>query len=116
MTDDEKFLWKDLSIEDANRLAHENVKDIIACGFDKEKTFVFSNLEYMRFVNKILPVVFLVSPVVMKRMISFLTVHMSQYISMLSTLFSGTSLLIEDLENWGSFNHVHVGDSDGIQN
>lgn len=51
MTDDEKFLWKDLSIEDANRLAHENAKDIIACGFDKEKTFIFSNLEYMRCVR-----------------------------------------------------------------
>ena len=51
MTDDEKFLWKDLSIEDANRLAHENAKDIIACGFDKEKTFIFSNLEYMRCVH-----------------------------------------------------------------
>lgn len=50
MTDDEKFLWKNMSIEDANRLAHENAKDIIACGFDKEKTFIFSNLEYMRFV------------------------------------------------------------------
>ena len=51
MTDDEKFLWKDLGIEEANRLAHENAKDIIACGFDKEKTFIFSNLEYMRFVH-----------------------------------------------------------------
>lgn len=48
MTDDEKFLWKDLGIDEANRLAHENAKDIIACGFDKEKTFIFSNLEYMR--------------------------------------------------------------------
>lgn len=47
MTDDEKFLWKDLGIDEANRLAHENAKDIIACGFDKEKTFIFSNLEYM---------------------------------------------------------------------
>ena len=51
MTDDEKFLWKDLDIEEANRLAHENAKDIIACGFDKEKTFIFSDLEYMRFVE-----------------------------------------------------------------
>ena len=52
MTDDEKFLWKDLGIDEANRLAHENAKDIIACGFDKEKTFIFSNLEYMRLVEK----------------------------------------------------------------
>ena len=48
MTDDEKFLWKDLTVEEANRLTHENAKDIIACGFDKEKTFIFSDLEYMR--------------------------------------------------------------------
>ena len=52
MTDDEKFLWKDLGIDEANRLAHENAKDIIACGFDKEKTFIFSNLEYMRLVEQ----------------------------------------------------------------
>ena len=34
MTDDEKFLWKDLSIEEANRLTYENAKDIIACKFE----------------------------------------------------------------------------------
>ena len=48
LTDDEKFLWKDLSLEEANRLAHENAKDIIACGFDVNKTFIFSDMEYMR--------------------------------------------------------------------
>lgn len=47
MTDDEKFLWKDLSIEEANRLTYENAKDIIALGFDVNKTFIFSNLDYM---------------------------------------------------------------------
>ena len=47
LTDDEKFLWKDLSAEDAHRLAFENAKDIIACGFDKEKTFIFSDIEYI---------------------------------------------------------------------
>lgn len=47
LTDDEKFLWKDLSIEEANRLAYENAKDIIACGFDVEKTFIFSDLDYI---------------------------------------------------------------------
>lgn len=47
MTDDEKFLWKDLTLEEANRLAYENAKDIIACGFDIKKTFIFSNLDYM---------------------------------------------------------------------
>ena len=47
MTDDEKFLWKDLSIEEANRLVYENAKDIIACGFDVEKTFIFSDVDYI---------------------------------------------------------------------
>ena len=48
MTDDEKFLWRDLGLEEAHRLAFENAKDIIACGFDVNKTFIFSNLDYMR--------------------------------------------------------------------
>lgn len=48
MTDDEKFLWKDLTLEEAHRLASENAKDIIACGFDVNKTFIFSDLDYMR--------------------------------------------------------------------
>jgi tryptophanyl-tRNA synthetase len=47
MTDDEKFLWKDLALEEANRLTYENAKDIIACGFDMEKTFIFSNMDFM---------------------------------------------------------------------
>lgn len=47
MTDDEKFLWKDLALEEAHRLAYENAKDIIACGFDINKTFIFSDLDYM---------------------------------------------------------------------
>lgn len=48
MTDDEKFLWKDLGLEEAHHLAYENAKDIIACGFDCKKTFIFSDLDYMR--------------------------------------------------------------------
>ncbi|CAI9740566.1 tryptophan--tRNA ligase, cytoplasmic-like [Octopus vulgaris] len=47
LTDDEKFLWKDFSVEEASRLAHENTKDIIAMGFDPEKTFIFSDFEHM---------------------------------------------------------------------
>ena len=47
MTDDEKFLWKDLSLEECNRLAFENAKDIIACGFDISKTLIFSDVEYI---------------------------------------------------------------------
>jgi len=47
LTDDEKFLWKDLAMEDAMHLSKENAKDIIACGFDVEKTFIFSDLNYV---------------------------------------------------------------------
>jgi len=47
LTDDEKFLWKGLTIEEAEKLAFENAKDIIACGFDPEKTFIFSDYSYV---------------------------------------------------------------------
>ncbi|KAI9030246.1 tryptophanyl-tRNA synthetase [Hyaloraphidium curvatum] len=48
MTDDEKFLFKeDLKPEDTMRFTKENAKDIIACGFDPDLTFIFSNYEYM---------------------------------------------------------------------
>ena len=50
LTDDEKCLWKDLKVEEANKLAYENIKDIIACGFDPEKTFIFSNLDFIGYV------------------------------------------------------------------
>jgi tryptophanyl-tRNA synthetase len=47
MSDDEKTLWKNLEIEEALRLTRENTKDIIAMGFDPDKTFIFSSLTYM---------------------------------------------------------------------
>ncbi|XP_076815465.1 tryptophan--tRNA ligase, cytoplasmic-like [Clavelina lepadiformis] len=47
LTDDEKFLWKDLQLEECFGLSRENTKDIIACGFDPEKTFIFSDLSYI---------------------------------------------------------------------
>lgn len=47
LTDDEKTLWKDLSVEVALKMARENAKDIIAMGFDVKKTFIFSNLDFM---------------------------------------------------------------------
>jgi len=47
LTDDEKFLWKDLDIQECRRLAFENSRDIIACGFDKGKTFIFSDCNYI---------------------------------------------------------------------
>ncbi|XP_319546.6 tryptophan--tRNA ligase, cytoplasmic [Anopheles gambiae] len=47
LTDDEKTLWKDLTVEQSMRMARENAKDIIAIGFDPSKTFIFSNLDFM---------------------------------------------------------------------
>jgi len=47
LTDDEKFFFKDLSMEEARRLAIENARDIIALGFDVKKTFIFADLTYM---------------------------------------------------------------------
>lgn len=48
LTDDEKFLFKGLALEECHRLAFENAKDIIACGFDPKKTFIFSDLDYIQ--------------------------------------------------------------------
>ncbi|KAL1216440.1 Tryptophan--tRNA ligase, cytoplasmic [Cardamine amara subsp. amara] len=47
ITDDEKCIWKNLKVADTKKLGRENVKDIIACGFDITKTFIFSNFEYL---------------------------------------------------------------------
>lgn len=47
LTDDEKFFWKNLTLKETHRLAYENAKDIIACGFDISKTFMFTDLEYV---------------------------------------------------------------------
>jgi len=47
LTDDEKFLWKDFKMEECQRLGWENVKDIIALGFDVNKTFIFQDLTFM---------------------------------------------------------------------
>ncbi|KAG2318258.1 hypothetical protein Bca52824_021380 [Brassica carinata] len=47
ITDDEKCIFKNLKPEDTKKLGRENVKDIIACGFDVTKTFIFSNFDYV---------------------------------------------------------------------
>ncbi|KAL5061489.1 hypothetical protein RYX36_023226 [Vicia faba] len=47
LTDDEKFLWKNLTVDECRRLARENAKDIIACGFDISKTFIFSDFDFV---------------------------------------------------------------------
>ena len=49
MSDDEKFYFKSPSegkpVEHYNKLTYENAKDIIACGFNPDKTFIFSNFK-----------------------------------------------------------------------
>jgi len=48
MTDDEKFLFKDeLEIDVVRQHLRANAKDIIACGFNRETTFMFSDLDYI---------------------------------------------------------------------
>lgn len=51
LTDDEKFFLQKSDdkkdIEEFRQLAYKNARDIIACGFDKERTFIFSDLDYM---------------------------------------------------------------------
>jgi tryptophanyl-tRNA synthetase len=37
-----------MKLEKAHSLAFENAKDIIACGFDPENTFIFSDLDYIQ--------------------------------------------------------------------
>ncbi|GAA95192.1 hypothetical protein E5Q_01847 [Mixia osmundae IAM 14324] len=48
LTDDEKFLFKPaLKIEQVQGFSVENAKDIIACGFKPDKTFIFNDLDYV---------------------------------------------------------------------
>lgn len=48
ITDDEKFFHKhELTLEKAHEMGYENIKDIIAFGFNPEKTFIFSDIDYI---------------------------------------------------------------------
>jgi tryptophanyl-tRNA synthetase len=48
IADDEKYMFKDKQFAEIYNLGFENAKDIIACGFNKDKTFIFSNRDYSR--------------------------------------------------------------------
>ena len=52
LTDDEKYFWKDLGFEEARELAYNNARDILALGFDPERTFMFRNTDYVPFMYK----------------------------------------------------------------
>ena len=46
--DDEKFLFKhQLKVEQVKEFSRQNAKDIIAVGFKPEKTFIFSDYDYV---------------------------------------------------------------------
>jgi len=48
LTDDEKFLFKhQLKVDQTYAFAKQNAKDIIAVGFKLEKTFIFSDYDYV---------------------------------------------------------------------
>jgi len=48
ISDDEKLFFKDnMTVTQLRRLGIENIKDIIAFGFDPKKTFIFSDFDYM---------------------------------------------------------------------
>jgi len=54
MTDDEKFLHDPkLNLDETINYAYENALDVIACGFDPEKTFIFIDTEYAKTLYKI---------------------------------------------------------------
>ena len=43
ITDDEKFIFKNMLLDDAIKYGIENIKDIIALGFNPKLTYIFSN-------------------------------------------------------------------------
>lgn len=47
LTDDEKYLWKGQKMEEVRKHTLENIKDIIAVGFDVNKTFIFNDMTYI---------------------------------------------------------------------
>ena len=47
-TDDEKFLFKDMTLEQTHAFAYENALDVIALGFDKKKTYLFTDTDYAK--------------------------------------------------------------------
>lgn len=53
ITDDEKYVYRDeFDLDWTIKMGISNIKDIIAFGFRPERTFIFSNVEY---INKLYP-------------------------------------------------------------
>jgi len=48
ITDDEKYFFRgDKDIDEYTKMGIDNIKDIIAVGFDLEKTFIFIDSKYI---------------------------------------------------------------------
>lgn len=68
LTDDEKFLFSEKrTIAEVKHYARENAKDIIACGFDPKKVFIFSDMCVHNTQGR-LPLIFLSAPSTNKTM------------------------------------------------
>jgi tryptophanyl-tRNA synthetase len=48
MADDEKYWFKNMQFDEIYKLGFKNAADVIAMGYDPEKTFIFSNRDYSR--------------------------------------------------------------------
>jgi len=46
ISDEEKAAFKKLNLQDIYKRGFENAKEIISCGFNPQKTFIFSNRDY----------------------------------------------------------------------
>ena len=46
ISDEEKAAFKHVDFESLHKMGFENAKEIISCGFDVKKTFIFSNRDY----------------------------------------------------------------------
>lgn len=53
MSDEEKFYFKDGTLEEFMTYTESNAKDIIACGFNPKKTFIFSSFKYEPYMRPI---------------------------------------------------------------
>jgi len=46
LSDEEKYAFKKGTFQELYKMGFENAKDIVSCGFNPEKTFIFSNRDY----------------------------------------------------------------------
>ncbi len=57
ITDDEKFFFKpELTLEDTRKWALDNILDIVAVGFNPDKTFIFQDSEFTKIYEMALPI------------------------------------------------------------